>query len=114
MINISCSYISSPPFTAQNPIDQYQKILECDISWPENMTLEAKDLIQNLLKTKPSERFGNQDIDDIKNHPWFKNIDFQQLQARQVEPPIVPDLKFDGDTQCFPNYEEMYVSYDMI
>lgn len=106
--------ISRPPFTAKNPIDQYQRILECDIKWPEDMSSEAKDLIQNLLKTKPSERFGNFGIDDIKNHPWFKNIDFEQLLARQVDPPFVPDLKFEGDTRCFVYYEEMHIPYDMI
>jgi protein kinase A len=78
------------------------------------MSPEAKDLIQNLLQTKPSERFGTHGADDIKSHPWFKGVDFEQLLARQVDPPYTPDLKFEGDTRCFAYYEEMHIPYNMI
>ncbi|GAN05667.1 cAMP-dependent protein kinase type 2-like [Mucor ambiguus] len=106
----------SPPFTAKNPIDQYQKILECDITFPSSMSPEVVDLLQNLLKTKASERFGNlkNGANDIKQHAWFKGIDFEQVLARQLPPPFVPDIKFEGDTGCFAYYEEMQLPYHMI
>lgn len=106
----------NPPFTAKNPIDQYQRILECDITFPSNMSLEVIDLLQNLLKTKASERFGNlkNGANDIKDHAWFKGIDFEQVLARELTPPFVPDIKFEGDTGCFAYYEEMQLPYHMI
>ncbi|KAL7329129.1 cAMP-dependent protein kinase catalytic subunit [Mucor circinelloides] len=106
----------NPPFTAKNPIDQYQKILECDITFPSDMSPEAIDLLQNLLKTKASERLGNlkDGANDIKHHAWFKGMDFEQVLARQLTPPFVPDIKFEGDTGCFAYYEEMQLPYHMI
>lgn len=103
-----------PPFTAKNPIDQYQKILECDLSWPEDMSAEAKDLIQNLLKVKPCERFGTNGTSDIRNHDWFKSIDFEQILARKITPPYLPDIEFEGDTRCFAYYEEIQLPYHMM
>lgn len=73
-------------------------------------------MIQNLLKIKPSERFGNlkNGANDIKKHAWFKSIDFDRLLARDVTPPFVPDVKFEGDTGCFAYYEEMQIPYHLI
>ncbi|KAI8887350.1 camp-dependent protein kinase 3 [Backusella circina FSU 941] len=106
-----------PPFVAKNPVDQYQKILECDMTFPDDISPEAKDLMQNLLKTKPSERLGNlkDGAADIKNHPWFKTIDFDKLFKREGQvPPFVPDIKFVGDTHCFAFYEEPHLAYNMM
>lgn len=103
-----------PPFTAKNPIDQYQKILECDLTWPEDMSTEARDLIQNLLRVKPIERFGTHGTQDIKDHAWFQSIDFDQILARQVTPPFVPDIQYDGDTRCFAYYEEIQLPYHLM
>ncbi|GAA5805728.1 camp-dependent protein kinase 3 [Helicostylum pulchrum] len=100
-----------PPFVAKNPVDKYQKILECDIVWPKEITQDAKDLIQNLLKTQPAERF---EAEQVKAHAWFQSIDFERLLAREVTPPFVPDIKFDGDTRCFDYYEEMILPYHLM
>lgn len=80
------------------------------------MSPEAIDLLQNLLKTKASERLGNlkDGANDIKHHAWFKGMDFEQVLARQLTPPFVPDIKFEGDTGCFAYYEEMQLPYHMI
>ncbi|CEP17851.1 hypothetical protein [Parasitella parasitica] len=106
----------SPPFTSKNPVDQYQKILECDISFPSYMGSDSIDLLQNLLKLNPLERYGNlkDGANDIKHHAWFKNVDFDQVLARKLAPPFIPDIKFDGDTRCFSYYEEMQLPYHLI
>lgn len=87
------------------------------MTFPDNISSEAKDLMQNLLKTKPSERIGNlkDGAADIKNHPWFKNIDFDKLLKREEQTsPFVPDITFEGDTHCFAFYEEPHLPYNMI
>ncbi|KAI8091288.1 kinase-like domain-containing protein [Gilbertella persicaria] len=104
------------PFTAKNPIEQYQKILEGDVDYPQDMSPEARDLLENLLKTKPSERFGNlkNGVNDIKNHPWFKSVDFDAILARKTTPPHIPHIKHEGDTHYFASYEELPKTYDEI
>jgi serine/threonine protein kinase len=50
----------------------------------------ASDLIGKLLKKKPRKRLSN--AEDIMKHPFFKNIDWDAMMKRQVQPPFVPVL----------------------
>lgn len=36
----------------------------------------ARNLISSLLRFNPKERLGVKSFDDLKNHIFFKNIDF--------------------------------------
>jgi len=40
------------------------------------------------LKRDPSKRLGyNKDAEEIKKHPWFANIDWNDALARKLVPP---------------------------
>jgi serine/threonine protein kinase len=41
---------------------------------------EAKDLITQLLQLNPRERLGANDIQDLKNHPFFQDIDWNRIR----------------------------------
>lgn len=46
-----------------------------------NCSEEFKDFINLLLKKNPEERLGTKNgIDDIKNHPWFTEFDWNALE----------------------------------
>eukprot|EP00534_Pseudo-nitzschia_fraudulenta_P000339 CAMPEP_0201119968 /NCGR_PEP_ID=MMETSP0850-20130426/4059_1 /ASSEMBLY_ACC=CAM_ASM_000622 /TAXON_ID=183588 /ORGANISM="Pseudo-nitzschia fraudulenta, Strain WWA7" /LENGTH=811 /DNA_ID=CAMNT_0047385893 /DNA_START=115 /DNA_END=2550 /DNA_ORIENTATION=+ len=67
----------------------------------ENVSDDAKDLIERMLVVNPKKRLGCMaDADlDIRNHPWFaNNIDFHELYSKQIPAPWVPELDdpFDG------------------
>ena len=53
-----------------------------------NMPEEAKDLISKIFIKDPSKRIGynSYDYNDIKNHPFFKGINFDNIENEQ--PPI--------------------------
>ncbi|KAG1455986.1 hypothetical protein G6F56_006938 [Rhizopus delemar] len=91
------------PFLDKNPVNLYQKILECRVEWPEDMSSELKDLLQNLLTSDLELRFTSK---EIKTHAWFADIDFEQVLKRKVKPPHVPKVKDDGDSTCFAKYKE--------
>ncbi len=33
-------------------------------------------------------------MEDIQQHPWFANIDWDALEEKSLEPPFVPDVSF--------------------
>ena len=50
----------------------YENIMTHNYYYPENISDEAIDLIENMLKVDPSERY---DFDQIKSHPWFNLVE---------------------------------------
>ena len=62
---------------------------------------ELKDLIQQCLKKNPEERIGHQNIEDIKYHVWFKNFNWEDLEALKMDPPIKPSINDKTDLQNF-------------
>lgn len=58
----------SPPFEGANQSILFENILNHKVKWPTRFNSIAKDLIQKLLKTDPSQRIK---LDEISQHPWF-------------------------------------------
>ncbi|XP_022095136.1 cAMP-dependent protein kinase catalytic subunit PRKX-like [Acanthaster planci] len=100
--------VGYPPFYDDNPFGIYEKILEGKIDWPQHLDKDARDLIQKLLVIDRTKRIGCMvnGSDDIKNHDWFKETDWDAVRRRQLKPPIVPTVTHDGDTQNFDKYDD--------
>jgi len=56
------------------------------LSWS-FLTPEAKDLLRGLLQKDPAKRFN---AAQVRNHAWFKNINFEMLEQKRIVPPYVP------------------------
>ena len=66
------------------------KIYDEDI--PENWSKESVDFINKLLLRKPNKRLGYKNgINELKKHIWFKDIDWEKLEKKEVEAPFLPD-----------------------
>ena len=63
---------------------------------------EAEDLICKLINNS-NERLGLNGADEIKKHPFFKCIDWNNI--RKTKAPFIPKLKNDYDTSYFENYD---------
>jgi protein kinase X len=50
----------------------------------------AKDIIKALLKRDKMKRLGclKDGVEDIKNHKWFKGVDWNVVRAKQIQAPI--------------------------
>jgi len=97
-----------PPFFDDNPFCIYEKILAGRLEWPQHVEATPKDLIKRLLVQDRTKRLGNMKAgaEDVKKHRWFKPIDWEDVFYKQLKPPIVPKIQFDGDTRNFDDYPE--------
>jgi len=100
--------VGYPPFFDDDPYEIYEKIVAGKVKYPNFMKPTAKDLINNLLQTDLSKRFGNlkDGVNDIKNHKWFAGIDWVALAQCKVQPPFVPVVNSLDDTSNFQPYDE--------
>ena len=81
------------------------KNYEQKINYPQNMNKNAKDLIQKLLILNPIERLGSgpNGSEDVKNHDYFKGINWDDAWNKKIKPPFIPKLKNDTDLRYFDN-----------
>ena len=54
------------------------------------MSANAKDLIKRLLSRDPRKRLGaNRDSEELKEHPFFEGISWQDVMNRELKMPEV-------------------------
>jgi len=97
-----------PPFYDENPFGIYQKILAGKIEFPRHFDVHAKDLIKKLLTADRSKRLGNLKggAEDVKKHKWYRNFAFKDLMDAELPAPVNPDVKGEGDTHNFDQYDD--------
>eukprot|EP00347_Sterkiella_histriomuscorum_P004693 403359467 len=78
-------YTGKTPFKGNSEYVTFENILnQQDIDYPKSVPQDAKDLISSLLKKNPENRIGAEDIEEIKNHQYFKSIDFVTIKTQAV------------------------------
>eukprot|EP00058_Branchiostoma_floridae_P020245 XP_002605735.1 hypothetical protein BRAFLDRAFT_114419 [Branchiostoma floridae] len=92
-----------PPFTADNRKKTIDKILKGKLNLPPYLTPEAKDILKKLLKRHVPVRLGTgpEDAEPIKNHAFFRQINWDDLLQRKVEPPYKPEIVSEEDVSQF-------------
>jgi protein kinase X len=97
-----------PPFFDENPYGIYQKILAGKIDWPKHFSIDAKDLIKKLLTADRTRRLGCLPgrAQDIRDHPWFAKIRWDDLFALKTPAPYIPKVKEANDTSNFDSYPD--------
>lgn len=53
---------------------------------------DARDLLEKLLCREPEKRlgYGRRGTEDVKNHPFFRSIDWPKLSVHGIDPPWIP------------------------
>ena len=49
---------------------------------PSDWSLECVDFVNRLLKRNKESRLGYNGIDEIKQHPWMRTINWKKLASR--------------------------------
>ncbi|VVA92729.1 unnamed protein product [Arabis nemorensis] len=91
-----------PPFTASRPEIIFDNILNGKIPWPDvpgEMSYEAQDLINRLLVHEPEKRLGANGAAEVKAHPFFQGVDWENLTVQKAA--FVPLTESIVDTSYF-------------
>lgn len=91
------------PFQDRKAHNVYEKVIIGVYKFPNTFSSNLKDLIRNILQADISRRYGclKNGIDDIKNHIWFRTINWQLVLSRKHTPPIKPTFEDPEDVSYF-------------
>ncbi|KAL6069412.1 hypothetical protein STEG23_021106 [Scotinomys teguina] len=94
-----------PPFEADNEDDLFESILHDDVLYPVWLSKEAVSILKAFMTKNPNKRLGcvaaQNGEDAIKQHPFFKEIDWVLLEQKKVKPPFKPRIKTKRDVNNF-------------
>ena len=99
--------VGYPPFYSDEPVSTCRKIVHWrhHLKFPPEVHLsdDAKDLIESLL-CDVEVRLGTNGVDEIKQHSFFKGVNWTNIYEEQA--PYVPTVTGELDTQNFEDFEE--------
>ncbi|ORX47610.1 hypothetical protein BCR36DRAFT_584701 [Piromyces finnis] len=96
-----------PPFYSDSLLETYSQIMDHKntFGWPDDCTLDddTKDLITKLICDREV-RLGKNGAKEIKEHKFFKGVDFENIY--KMKPPFMPKLNNPEDTTYFMTEED--------
>jgi len=99
-----------PPFWNSNPIEIYKQIVSKPVHFPTDPSFspEAKDIVRQFCTVDRSKRLGNISgrAQRVKDHPFFRGVQWEDVYYRKYRGPIIPPIRYPGDSQCFDDYPD--------
>lgn len=82
-------------------------ILFQDIPFPHHMHPPLKDIISRLLDVNPESRLGGGPTGaaQIREHPFFSDIDWSLLEQKHLVPPFIPHTKSLEESPQYASFE---------
>uniref|UniRef100_A0A3P8SU07 Protein kinase C n=1 Tax=Amphiprion percula TaxID=161767 RepID=A0A3P8SU07_AMPPE len=88
----------------------FQVILEKPIRIPRSLSVKAASVLKGFLNKDPKERLGCQvqaGFTDIKSHTFFRSIDWDQLEKKEMTPPFKPQI---SDEYGLENFDTQFTN----
>lgn len=84
-------FAGKPPFKSAEDEATREKILWCELTFPEDFPELAKDLCTRLIRLEKNKRIGSDGFSKLKEHGFFAGINFQDLQRDKPVNEIVQE-----------------------
>lgn len=80
----------APPHFMENKKEMFKKNCKEPIPYPRYLSKTTIDLLKKLLVVNPKKRlgYGEEDAKLIKQHSFYKDIDFEKLNKKEL-PPLI-------------------------
>ena len=96
--------VGLPPYYTENIKKLYENIKGANLKIPNYISKEAKNLLKKLLHKDPKQRIGVKNKEEIKSDPFFADINWEALEAGNIDPPLLLTLDdTDSDIDPFEN-----------
>eukprot|EP00007_Cunea_sp_BSH-02190019_P007178 CAMPEP_0174242246 /NCGR_PEP_ID=MMETSP0417-20130205/27039_1 /TAXON_ID=242541 /ORGANISM="Mayorella sp, Strain BSH-02190019" /LENGTH=584 /DNA_ID=CAMNT_0015321611 /DNA_START=173 /DNA_END=1924 /DNA_ORIENTATION=+ len=106
------------PFWSEDVSELFEMIRDgdpVDLSSHESLDADLRDLIEKLLIRDSSQRLGNAGgFNEVKTHPFFKDVNWTAVLRKELTPPIVPTADFAAHNPVCLTEEEQNEKEDLI
>ncbi|KAJ8357400.1 hypothetical protein SKAU_G00201940 [Synaphobranchus kaupii] len=95
--------VGESPFPGDDEEEVFDSIVNDEVRYPRFLSTEAISIMRRLLRRNPERRLGagERDAEEVKKHPFFRNVDWSGLLAKKVKPPFVPTIQGREDVSNF-------------
>ncbi|KAK9492725.1 hypothetical protein V1508DRAFT_133364 [Lipomyces doorenjongii] len=95
--------LGQSPFRGDDEQEIFGAILRDEPLYPIHMARNSVSILQQLLTRDPRQRLGSglNDAKDVMAHPYFSNINWNDIYHRRVQPPFIPTIDSPTDTRNF-------------
>ena len=62
------------------------------MEYPDIISGPAQNLLRKLIVLDPKQRLGHNGADEVKNHPFFANLNWDKMKRKHITPPFVPSV----------------------
>jgi serine/threonine protein kinase len=101
-----------PPFYVKNRSEMYQAIQKDVLKLPNYLSKQIRSLLAGLLQKDPSCRLGNErGFEEIKEHPWCKELNWVRISEKKKTPPFMPNLRI---SNFDPEYTSSEINFDQL
>jgi serine/threonine protein kinase len=90
-------------------MDLFRSIVKGSYDIPKSLSPVAGSIVKDFLMKNPAKRLGSlaQREDDVYNHAFFSEIDFDELRTKSITPPHKPQIKDPLDTSNFDDWSHL-------
>jgi len=92
-----------PPYYTKDRDKLFRRIAKGDLEYPTYVNASAKACMQGLLLLDPERRLGGgpTDVEEVKAHAFFGDVDWRAVYESRIPVPFKPNLSGDGDAKYF-------------